>query len=373
MTDYLKPEPASCDLLLAIARRDAAAIRNRAKSVCDWEDFLRLADIHRMTPMAAVSLVNLNSVPASIRGRLSAEYERNVCQSFLIAAELLKVLAAFAREQITAMPFKGLMLAASAYGDLGLRACGDLDLLIQRNDLNHAMAILRTRGYQCVAFNPIETHEYTFERAADGTVLELRWVLDFIQSRYGQNLGLDWGWEGRQETQLSGTTVPCMSPEKTLIMLCMHASKHVWSRLLWVCDIARLIASSPGLDWEAAAREARSLGLWKAVALGILLAQRIADAPAHCPLQASIRQSETVLKLANHFEKNLIANPGRGPHGRIPYNLRLLDFRDQMRLLVSARFLTPNARDRAAIPFRGPEALYYLIRPVRLLLDRSAR
>jgi hypothetical protein len=58
----------------------------------------------------------------------------------------------------------------------------------------------------------------------------------------------------------------------------------------------------------------------------------------------------------------------------VPYNLQLLDFRDRLRFLSSLHFLQPNERDRAVIslPHRL-RALYYLIRPFRILLDRSAR
>ncbi len=60
--------------------------------------------------------------------------------------------------------------------------------------------------------------------------------------------------------------------------------------------------------------------------------------------------------------------------GGVPYNVQLLGFRDRARLILSAGFLRPNERDRAAIHLPpGLDVLYYLVRPLRILWERSAR
>ena len=374
----LKADPQSCALLLAIARQalqsDPPALRDAAEEVEHWDDFLRLAQAHRMAPMAFWSLQGAETpVPATIRKCLADEYERNLCQSLLSATELLETLALFAQEQIPAMPFKGVALAAAAWRPPELRASGDLDLLIRREDLERASAILEERGFRRALSPEKERHERVFLRQRDGAVVELRWVLDFVFGRYGRKPGFAWAWQGRCSARLNGVEIPAMSPEKTLILLGMHASKHVWSRLMWVCDVAQVIASAPDLDWLAADFEARSLGLWKPFALGILLAHRMTGFPVGCPLLSPIQRDRALQILADHFEKNLLITPGVGPAGHVPYNMRLLDFRDRMRWMFSGQILLPNERDRAAIPFSGPQLLYYFVRPVRVLLDRSAR
>jgi hypothetical protein len=82
----------------------------------------------------------------------------------------------------------------------------------------------------------------------------------------------------------------------------------------------------------------------------------------------------TVFNLAQHIRKNLFDAPGSTPIGRVPYGIQMLDFRDRIRLLFSLDILRPNERDRAAFPLpKSLHALYYLIRPVRIFWDRSAR
>lgn len=383
----MKADPNSSAVLLAVARHslqhDPGAIRNTAQAVSDWPSFVAMARAHRMAPMAYHCLEEAQAaVPAAIHEQLAAEYERNLCQSMVVASELLAVLAAFRHEQIRAMPFKGIVLAASAYPDLGMRACGDLDLLIGRQDVDRAKAILRERGFRSVPAevrgHPVEpgtnlNHEDALLRPRDGMIVELRWKLDFIFGRYGRDLGLAWAWQGHRTVQLSGAAVPGMSPEKNLLMLCMHASRHIWSRLLWICDIAHLIASSPDLDWDSVETQARALGLWKSLALGVLLAHRLVGCPLNRPLLDSMQQDRTVLRLVQHFEKHVLTMPGIGPAGRLPYNLLLLDLRDRMRVLFTPSIFKPNDLDRAALKFLVPQPLYYLVRPFRILLDRSSR
>ena len=173
---------------------------------------------------------------------------------------------------------------------------------------------------------------------------------------------------------IAGTEVPDMNSEIKLLMLCMHGSRHIWSRLIWICDVVQLVNASPDLDWQEVIEEAKRSGLWRALALGILLAHRVAGATVP---QAALRRFEsdtTARRLAQLIQDNLFDAPCSLPTGRMPYNVQLLGFDDRLKMLFSPDFLQPNVRDRAAITLpKSLYALYYLIRPFRILWDRSAR
>jgi hypothetical protein len=217
-------------------------------------------------------------------------------------------------------------------------------------------------------------YEYHFERSADGMVLELRWRLELTQPRFRRNLGMDWIWPRRRTTMLAGAEIPDMDPQIALLVLCMHGSKHMWSRLLWICDVAQLLRSSPELNWEEVVREARSQGLWRALALGVLLAHRVAAAPVPLSILQSFERDAIAFRLAEHLDQNLFTAPGTIPPSPVPYSLQLLDLRDRAWSIFSLSILRPNERDRAALPLPKPlYALYYLIRPFRLFWDRSPR
>ncbi|MGD0445053.1 MAG: nucleotidyltransferase family protein [Edaphobacter sp.] len=378
-------ERESCELLLAIARStDAEQIHRLAVEVRDWDSLLKLAQEHRVLPMLYLSLADMGpAVPLLVRDRLRVEYERNVFHSLANAAELIAVLKALEHEMIPAISFKGVVLAASAYGDLTARSAGDLDILIHYKHLVRAAAILLDRGYQLetpvradgTPANPSD-YEYHFERQTDGMVAELRWRFEFTKPQVKHNLGMDWVWPRRRSALLAGAKVLDICPEINLIVLCMHGSgsKHTWSRLIWICDVAQLLASSPGLDWKEVTREAKKSGLYRALALGLLLAHRVAGATVPQDILRNCEADTTVSNLAQHIQKNLFDAPSSTPTGRVPYGIQMLDFRDRIGLLLSLDLLRPNERDRAAFPLpKSLHALYYLIRPIRIFWDRSAR
>jgi hypothetical protein len=385
-TPQIPLDKAASDLLLAVARHwtdtDPSRLRLLAEQVADWDSLLNLAQSHRMLPALYIGLAHVGPViPQSVRERLRAEYECNVFHCLASAAELLDLLGSFNQAGIPAMPFKGIVLAASAYRDLTARPAGDLDLLIDPADLARAASLLVKRGYQLIT--PVhpdgmpvidDTHEYVFERYADGRVVELRWKLDLVYLKFRHDLGMNWVWRSRTTANVAGSEVPNLSPEIALLVLCMHGSKHVWSRLIWICDVARLLASSRRFDWELTMHEAKRSGLWRSLALGVLLAHRIAGAAIPQQVLRRFDSSAAAHKLARHFEEHLFDQSGVGPVGLIPYNIQLLDLSDRFSLRLWRSFLTPNERDQASFPLPKPlRILHYLFRPLRILLDRSPR
>lgn len=376
----------SCELLRFVVRlaseTSTQQIQVLAESIPDWDAVLDLAKEHGVSQLLFAHLEKIeNHVPHSALERLRKENSRNVFHSLTNSAELIGVLQELSQENIPAMPFKGVVLGASVYSAPAIRPAGDLDVLIFYRDLVRATAILVKRGYELkTSSNPdgspalSDYYEYHFERASDGMVIELRWRLELTQPRFRRDLGMDWVWPGRRTVILAGAEVPDMDPAIALLVLCMHGSKHVWTRLIWISDVAQQIAAFPDLDWKLVTREAKRVGLWRALALGVLLAQRIADAPVPQDTLHRFEADATARKLARHIDEHLFDAPGSTPKSRVPYNLQLLGLQDRLRLIFSLGFLRPNDRDRASIKLPKPlHPLYFLIRPFRLLRDKSSR
>jgi len=312
----------SSELLRAIARQtsDAEEIHRCALKVPDWDLLFEIAQEHRVLPMLFLQLADMGSaVPSAIQERLRVEYERNVFHSLANAAELIAVLKAFEREMIPVMPFKGVVLGASVYHVFTTRSAGDIDLLIHYRHLMQSTALILARGYELKTSvradgmpDGSEGYEFHFERQTDGMVLELCWRLDLTPSRFRRDLDLDWVWPRRRVAMLAGAEVPNLDSETTLLILCMHGSKsiHIWSRLIWICDVAQLLASTPDFKWKETIREAKESGLWRALALGVLLANRITDVEVPRDVIESFESDTTALKLAQHIQENLFVAPG---------------------------------------------------------------
>lgn len=374
----------SHDLLMAIVRdaTDPDVIRALADRIADWDEMIDLALRHCVLPMLFSRLAEMGpAVPTDAAQRISREYDRIVVHNLANAAELVAVLRQFNREGMQAMPFKGVALAASAYGDLLNRQSGDLDVLVRKSDLPRATQMLAGRGYELETSilqdgAPVEPklHEYKFRRRADGRELELRWRLDLNWGRYSRDLGMEWVWPNHATTVLAGEEVPILNPEVSLLVLCMHGCKHYWSRLIWVCDVDKVINASPELDWPLVLAEAKRQGLSRALGLGVMLSVRMIQTKVPQSVLDQIGKDKATRRLTRHFADNMVANPGMGPRARVPYGFQMLDFRDRLRFIVSGDYLRPNERDRDA--FGLPEwlsPLSFVLRPIRLLLDRSAR
>lgn len=377
---------ASHALLRALVRRPDPNLDREVErltmSFLDWDVLLALAQEHGAMQIVFSRLREMDSrVPAGVQERLKAAFHRNAFHALANAAELISLLQVLNHESIESMPFKGVVLATSVYGDLAARPAGDLDLLIHRGDLKRATAILLERGYQLTTAvfpdgSPAVENcfEYHFERLSDGMVVELRWRLDLAYARFRRDLGMNWLWPTRRTAVVAGAEVPNISPENTLLLLCMHGSKHIWSRLIWICDVAQLLDVGRGLDWNLAIREAKRQGLIRAVALGVLLANRVIGAAVPERILKGFESDSVSLALAKYFEKSVLEAPGVPPPSRIPYYFKLLGFRDRVRLLLTLELLRPNERDFEAVNL--PKRLrffYMLMRPMRLFRDRSPR
>jgi len=351
-----------------------------AESVADWDVVFERARQHGVLPLLYLRLANSpTNIPPDAYEQARNAFERNAFHCMTNTEELLHILGAFAEAGIAAMPFKGVVLAASAYGDMNARAAGDLDILIFYRDLQRATDILKSRGYELrtktlgdgspEAKNYFEFH---FERPSDGMVLELRWKLELTQPRYGYDLGLDWVWSARTSVVLAGARVPTIDPVRSLLVLCMHGSKHAWSRWMWVCDVAKLIEAQPMLDWREAQREASRVGLERCLALGVLLSTRGANATVPSAVLGTFESDRAMSQLADSLLSSVLYEPAPMPQGRLPYHLQILGARDRARALLSPSILRPNEKDRAVVKLPGVLApLYYLIRPLRILRERS--
>jgi Uncharacterised nucleotidyltransferase len=364
------------------AEERAEKIAELASKIDCWEETIEDARQHGILPLLYSELSAIEPIiPPAALELARTGFERNAFHCIANAAELLDVLKEFQEAGIAAMPFKGVVLGASAYGDITARTAGDVDVLIYYRDLLRATNILKKRGYD-LKTKTLEDgspeandyFEYHLQRASDGMVLELRWRLELSQPRYRHDLGMDWVWPRRRTTSVAGADVPNFDAISGLLMLCMHGSKHVWSRLIWICDVAKLLESEPGLDWDFAQREAKRVGLWRCLALGVLLAQRVAGAQVPAGVLRRFERDRTARKVAEVLEMNLLEAPGSIPGGAVPYDIRLMGLGDRVQAAFSLKMLLPTARDRAIVKLpKALGALYFVIRPFRLLLDRAGR
>ena len=341
----------------------------------DWDEVLRLATRHGLRPLLHASLAGNRAVPDALRIGLASHHQANAVRNLRLAGELLELLERLAGEGIQALPFKGPVLAEQAYGGLALREFKDLDIVVRRDDSFRAMTALEAAGYRLVRGSDEDLGGYhrAFLHPERQVLVELHWgfTLDFLTLA----IDLEALWARVVVGSLSGRSVPGFSLEDTLLLLCIHGSKHQWLALGWVRDVAGLVASAPDLDWDASLTRARETGTLRMLLLGLGVAAGLLDAPLPGRVRAAVAADPQVSTLVATVSRGLTATAAEPD---VPTTYRFYfamreRWRDRvpLALKLAQLMLRPIPEDRKAVPLpRSLHFLYYLIRPLRAAWGR---
>jgi putative nucleotidyltransferase-like protein len=378
--DHASPTSARAlawEILVAASSADSGEgtlvrIRTLLEKSVDWGTLLRLADDHGTSSLLYQNLSRLSgAVSPSALESLQQRHEKNIHKSLFLARELIGILDHLDQLGIAAIPYKGVVLSESYYGDMALRQSGDLDLFVRRRDVVHIKAALRDLGYSTRTVIPDEAlkdyiasgYEWTFDSPAGPNLLELQWAL---QPRfYAVDFDMEGLFQRAVNVTVAGRDVRTPSPEDLLLVLSVHAAKHVWGRLVWLCDIAQILKKE-NLNWDRVQSLARELGVERILRVTLLLANRLLATTLPTPIESAILGDQEARALADEIAAALAA--GVSPDVKqLPYFRLMMRLRerpaDRLRFLMRLTF-TPGPGEWEAIPL--PKPLFPLYRIVRL-------
>ena len=374
--------------MLACARTQmsveiAGRVRTLIAAGLDWQALIEAAQEHGVTPLVCRQLLGnfAESVPEKLRASLRAYHERVAQRNLFLAAEMLRLSGRFRAEGMIAVPYKGPLLAAQAYGDFGLRQFADLDFAIRQRDLPRAAALLAADGYKPVfgataadeGTHPAHS-EYQFVRPAGNVIVEMQ--TETTLRYFPRPLDFDALERRLTRVSLAGGETLSFSPEDTLILLAVHGSKHFWERLLWIADIAELSQAAPGIDWKVAFARAQEMGVSRMVNLALYLAHRMLEAPLPDDVVEKVLRDEAAKKLGNGIceQFSMSADAQLPVFARFLFRAASRDsfwagMRFAMRLATS-----PTEPDRAAVPLpEGISGMRRWLRPVLLMKRYGVR
>ena len=261
MRSQLVPEDRLC-LLLAQGRLSQPAREEALELLAGplhWDLILERAKAHEVYPLIYRNLKNIGfpGVPESARGELEPLFRINALRNSLLAEELAQVLGTLHHAGIPVIPLKGLLLAESHFGDISLRVCADMDLLVPpRRSVNQACDLLVARSYEAefprwfptdrLIRNNFECVFWRRERSVHYSV-ELHWgILAEPVAHDGSMRDL---WAEAHGKDFLGVPVYDLSPEGQLVVLGAHAAWHDWQGLKWRADIHELCLRRD-LSWD---------------------------------------------------------------------------------------------------------------------------
>jgi hypothetical protein len=260
-----------------------------------------------------------------------------------------------------------------AYGDITLRSFSDLDIMVRKQDVPQARDLLQSAGYKpkmpMTSFQEAKylkvNCEYNFERQSPSHVyVEIHWA--FVPPHY---IPFDERIWSRLETMsIEGTTVQGFSSDDLVLALCVHATKHGWSKIKLVSDLTGLICRCQ-IDWDQVITSADKAGLTRILHTGLFLAHDLLDAKLPKQMLDEMESDSTAKKIAQNVTEKLFFQLN-GADGIIETLLFWARAREHLSDRAKYLFLAvfePNQVDYDA--FHMPDFLYpfyWIIRPVRL-------
>jgi hypothetical protein len=373
----LHPE---AELLVMAARlgsseeADGALAQNQQEY--DWGYLLQAAQEHGVIPLLYRHLhaVQPNAIPAEVSKRLREETIANTRSNLALTKELFNLLDLFEAHSISTIPYKGPVLAAFAYGDIALRQFVDLDLIVRKRDVLRVKELLVTRGWrpefelndaQEAAFlDHYYDYGFTNER---GLLIEIHWEL--TEGFFSIPIDVDGLWKRLKEIEIARRRIMTLSPEDSLLIVCVHSSKHLWSRLGWISDVARLIATNEDLNWRQVSDHAAELGATRMFYLGLLLANQLLGATLPEQISRDINSDPTSSALAAEIIKRLFEKRSTSPGilETAKLHVRMRERAADRARYCSRLLLNTTVGDWTSIKIPRPLFfLYYLVRPFRL-------
>lgn len=346
-------------------------LRSLLETTVRWDRLFALSDRHGVSPLLYQALAGIpDCVPAEQMRLMEQRYQLNLRKAMLLSSELIRILDHLSGLGIETMPYKGVALAEAVYGDIALRQSGDIDLLIRPQDFSRVREAVRDLGFtQTKLF--LDEHqgaylksgnECAFDGAAGPNLLEVQWA---IQPRfYAIDFDMSGLFSRAVGVSVAGYPTKTLSDEDLFLVLCAHAAKHVWGRLIWLCDIARFV-SWPSLEWTRIHAHARAIGISRILSVSVVAARDLLGAPI--PAEASqAAEDRATTELVEEVRRQLLSEELHNVESLSYFRLMMrLRERSADRLRFLGRLLfTPGPGEWEVV--RLPRALSPLYRAVRL-------
>jgi hypothetical protein len=372
------------ELLLCCARtvlrpEQVQRLSTLARQPVDWTHVLELADSHGLLPLLYTHLKAHvpDALPAAQFPLMQQRFQQNQKSAIHLAGVLVKLLELFGANGVSAVAFKGPVIAEELYGNLALRPFIDLDLILPHREIPRAAQLMLADGFVpepgsaiSLGTSAMNTAGQFAFRSSDGLALvELHSEVTLRHFPRRPDPAFFLG--SPRSSSVGGRQVRTMDPASLVLSLTVHGAKDFWASLKWVVDLAEFLRVHSALDWCHVLATAEELRCQRMVHLGFLLAERLLGAQLPPELGHSCHGDRQARLLAETLAAGLLDPGGELSAGR-RFAFRV---RTHPRFWGGVRYalrlaLTPAEEDRALSRLPGP--LHSLLRPVRLVRKYQA-
>ncbi len=284
----------------------AERIRKLVSSPLDWNYVFAEASSNSLVPLLHrnLSAVATDLVPPAQMDALTMAARANTARSLLLTAETVKVTSALLSAGVRALPYKGAVLAAQAYGDVALRQFEDVDIVLRHAELPKAHEVMLGLGYRpkypwtlsADVSSSLVPGDYNYCDDERETMVELH--TERSMRHFPLAPDFDVFMRRLDSVLLSGHEIKTFAAEDALLILCIHGSKHLWERISWIVDISEMIQSHPGLDWDEVFSCADSFLGGRMLRVGLGLAGNLLGTPLPADVASRVQKDGVAIEIA---------------------------------------------------------------------------
>lgn len=258
----------------------------------EWNQFLDYARWHSVSPLVFSNLKNSSNrshIPPKILESLKTEYRKNLVRNTIIFDEYEKIITALDSREIPVIPLKGIAIAKSIYGDIGLRPMSDIDILVKRETLQCTGKLMDQLGFKQVKPSKTDHHiEYVIPKI--NLLVEIHYDIEskhhpsLIRPKV-ENLMEVW-WSRLQRKKSNYRIESYLHPIDLICLFSHHFIKHrftgrddwfsSYGALRQLCDMCGVIEYHQNdIDWNQIKDESQKFGLYKVVSVTLSVVKKV--------------------------------------------------------------------------------------------------
>lgn len=347
-------------------------IKRLIKSEINWEQIVYIASSHGLKPLLYFNLKNYADQITFNISILKDFYLNNTHKNLFFLGEMMRILHVFEKNNITAIPYKGSIMAINGYGNLAFRQFGDIDLYINKKDINKIKEILKNEDYR-LKLDIIDSNEEYYLKSQrelkfikDNLIIETQWNVVGISFSYpdGNYFPLD---HDLKHLIVNNNDIRTFSDEDLILILSLHVAGHLWGRLSWLCDLAELIKNTEKINWQKVMDKAHFLAIDRILYLNLSLINKLFEVELPDEVRERIFEDPVIDNLEKDVLKNIFTPDKFSFLERISLRFKMRErpsnrFKDVIRTLF-----IPTYHDFSDLTLPKPlYFLYYIIRPFLL-------
>ena len=263
-----------------------------------------------------------------------------------------------------------------------LRQYGDLDILVDESNAYLAGKLMYEDGHSAIVPLNILQHRTYLKVAKDfslvsergGVLTELHWRL--FEKKF--NILIPENINGElQSVSINNYSIKTFQTELLLVYLCLHGSKHSWERIIWICDIDRLLRASR-IDWVKAIDIAEASHSKRSFYLGLDLCSSFLQTPLPDSVIKRMGKCDVTelkaLTLTKLNEKEATRNEFQNNRKTFFYQSKLYDSKiDKVYFWLNTFFGVSTSDCQTLLLPEKLRFLYVFLRPLLLIYRYTKR